>query len=41
MLKAIEDGKGDFVKQRMPNYTMTKTQKDKLNSLLHFAKELV
>tara|TARA_R100001594_G_scaffold50196_2_gene83308 strand:- start:1895 stop:2461 length:567 start_codon:yes stop_codon:yes gene_type:complete len=34
MLKAIEEGKGDKVKERMPDYTMTKQQKETLTKLL-------
>ena len=34
MIEAIEKGKGDKVKERMTDYTMTKTQKDTLTKLL-------
>jgi len=34
MIEAIEKGKGDKVKERMVDYTMTKTQKDTLTKLL-------
>ena len=34
MMEAIEKGKGDKVKERMVDYTMTKTQKDTLTKLL-------
>ena len=34
MMAAIEKGKSDKVKERMVDYTMTKTQKDTLTKLL-------
>ena len=34
MMEAIKKGKGDKVKERMGDYTMTKTQKDKLTKAL-------
>lgn len=41
MMKAIEDGKGSVVEQKMAGYTMTKTQEDKLNKVLKLSKTLV
>jgi hypothetical protein len=41
MMKAIEDGKGSVVEQKMAGYTMTKTQQDNLNKVLKIAKTLV
>jgi hypothetical protein len=40
MLKAIEDGKGDVVKQKMNGYELTKTQSDNLNKVLKLAQTL-
>jgi hypothetical protein len=40
-MKAIEDGKGSVVEQKMAGYTMTKTQEDKLNKVLKLSKTLV
>ena len=41
MMKAIEDGKGSVVEQKMSGYTMTKTQQDNLNKVLKLSKTLV
>ena len=41
MMKAIEDGKADFVEQRMSNYIITKIQKQKLDSCINLSRELV
>jgi len=41
MMKAIEDGKGSVVEQKMAGYTMTKTQSDNLNKVLKISKTLV
>ena len=41
MMKAIEDGKGSVVEQKMGGYTMTKTQQDNLNKVLKLSKTLV
>ena len=41
MMKAIEDGKGSVVEQKMGGYTMTKTQEDNLNKVLKISKTLV
>ena len=41
MIKAIEDGKGSVVEQKMNGYTLTKTQQDNLNNLLKISKTLV
>jgi len=41
MMKAIEDGKGSVVEQKMGGYTMTKTQEDNLNKVLKIAKTLM
>tara|TARA_R100000808_G_scaffold10659_1_gene28147 strand:- start:2449 stop:3018 length:570 start_codon:yes stop_codon:yes gene_type:complete len=41
MMKAIEDGKGSVVEQKMGGYTMTKTQQDNLNKVLKISKTLV
>lgn len=41
MMKAIEDGKGSVVEQKMAGYTMTKTQEDKLSKVLKLSKTLV
>ena len=41
MMKAIEDGKGSVVEQKMAGYTMTKTQQDKLNKVLKLTKTLM
>jgi hypothetical protein len=40
MMKAIEDGKGDVVKQKMGGYTMTKVQKQHLDSCIKLTEEL-
>ncbi len=40
MMKAIEDGKGSVVEQKMVGYTMTKTQQDNLNKVLKLSKTL-
>ena len=40
MVKAIEDGKGAVVEQKMSGYTLTKTQSDKLSKLLKLANTL-
>ena len=41
MMKAIEDGKGSVVEQKMSGYTMTKTQSDNLKKVLKISKTLV
>ena len=41
MMKAIEDGKGSVVEQKMSGYTMTKNQQDNLNKVLKISKTLV
>ena len=41
MVKAIGEGKGSVVEQKMSGYTMTKTQQDKLNKILKLSKTLV
>jgi len=41
MMKAIEDGKGSVVEQKMGGYTLTKTQRDNLNNILKLSKTLV
>lgn len=41
MMKAIEDGKGSVVEQKMSGYTMTKTQQDNLDKVLKLSKTLV
>lgn len=41
MMKAIEEGKGSVVEQKMAGYTMTKTQQDNLNKVLKLSKTLV
>lgn len=41
MMKAIEDGKGSVVEQKMGGYTMTKNQQDNLNKVLKISKTLV
>jgi len=41
MMKAIEDGKGSVVEQKMAGYTMTKTQEEKLNKILKLTKTLM
>jgi len=41
MIKAIEDGKGSVVEQKMGGYTLTKTQRDNLNNILKLSKTLV
>lgn len=41
MMKAIEEGKGSVVEQKMGGYTMTKTQQDNLNKVLKISKTLV
>jgi len=41
MMKAIEDGKGSVVEQKMGGYTMTKNQQDNLNKILKISKTLV
>jgi hypothetical protein len=41
MMKAIEDGKGSVVEQKMGGYTMTKNQQDNLNKVLKLSKTLV
>jgi len=41
MVKAIGEGKGSVVEQKMAGYTMTKTQQDKLNKILKLSKTLV
>ena len=41
MIKAIGEGKGSVVEQKMGGYTMTKTQQDKLNKILKLSKTLV
>jgi len=41
MVKAIGEGKGSVVEQKMGGYTMTKTQQDKLNKILKLSKTLV
>ena len=40
MVKAIEDGKGAVVKQKMGGYSLTKTQSDKLSKLIKLANTL-
>ena len=40
MVKAIGEGKGSVVEQKMAGYTMTKTQQDKLNKILKLSKTL-
>ncbi len=40
MLKAIEDGKGDVVKQKMNGYELTKTQSDNLKKVLKLSQTL-
>ena len=40
MVKAIGEGKGSVVEQKMGGYTMTKTQQDKLNKILKLSKTL-
>ena len=40
MMKAIEEGKGSVVEQKMGGYTMTKTQEEKLNKILKLSKTL-
>jgi len=41
MAKAIEEGKGDVVRQKMNGYTLTKTQSDNLGKLLKLSNTLV
>ena len=41
MMKAIEDGKGSVVEQKMAGYTMTNTQQDNLNKVLKLTKTLM
>ena len=41
MMKAIEDGKGSVVEQKMAGYTMTKNQQDNLDKVLKISKTLV
>jgi len=41
MIKAIEDGKGSVVEQKMGGYTLTKTQRDNLNNILKLSKTLI
>ena len=40
MLKAIEQGKGAVVQQKMGGYTLTKTQSDKLSKLINISNNL-
>ena len=40
MLKAIEQGKGAVVQQKMGGYTLTKTQSDKLSKLINISNTL-
>ena len=40
MLKAIEDGKGDVVRQKMNGYELTKVQSDNLKKLLKLSQTL-
>jgi len=40
MVKAIGEGKGSVVEQKMGGYTMTKNQQDKLNKILKLSKTL-
>ena len=40
MMKAIEDGKTEVVKQKMNGYTLTKVQKDNLNKVISLADTL-
>jgi len=41
MMKAIEEGKGSVVEQKMGGYILTKTQEDKLNKVLKLSKTLI
>ena len=41
MIKAIGEGKGSVVEQKMGGYTMTKTQKEHLDSCIRLSKTLV
>ena len=41
MMKAIEEGKGSVVEQKMGGYTLTKTQQDNLSNVLKLSKTLM
>ena len=41
MMKAIEEGKGSVVEQKMGGYTLSKTQSDNLSKVLKMSKTLL
>ena len=40
-MKAIEEGKGSVVEQKMGGYTLSKTQSDNLSKVLKMSKTLL